>query len=140
MFLRKRHVLAKADNKLKPKFQCQTLNCGNALFAAMRTNHFPQLQKDGNLYLHIDIRESMKVKKYHLKSGAKLIRFEFISEGPKGAFRKLIEFQETTDPGLFNLAFGDKDPITEGIDDLAVADNVDTEKNLATVVSCLCIS
>ncbi|TKK64018.1 hypothetical protein FC093_23445 [Ilyomonas limi] len=79
----------------------------------------------------------MKVEKYNLKSETGLTRFEFISEGPRGAIRKLIEFQATTDPGLFNLAFGDKDPLTGSIDDLSVSDNGDTEKVLATVIAAL---
>lgn len=41
----------------------------------------------------------------------------------------------TNDPGLFNLAFGDKDPLTGEIDDLSVSGNNDTEKVLATVIS-----
>ena len=77
----------------------------------------------------------MHVEKYHLKSSLQSRRYEFVSEGPRGAIRKLIEFQETHDPGLFNLAFGDKHPATGEIDDLAVSDNGDTEKVLATVVS-----
>jgi len=83
----------------------------------------------------------MKLKKYNLKSEEKLTRFEFINEGPKGTFRKMIEFQETTDSGLYNLAFGDKDPVVGGIDDLAVSDNGDTEKKKFShrCFSCLCI-
>jgi len=79
----------------------------------------------------------MQIEKYHLKSTSRLTRFEFISDGPRGTIRKLIEFQTTTDPGLFNLAFGDKHPVTGGIDDLAVSNNGDTEKILATVVAAL---
>lgn len=48
--------------------------------------------------------------------------------------RKLIEFQETTNPDVFNLAFGDFNPETQEIDDLSVSDNGDTEKVLATVI------
>ena len=59
----------------------------------------------------------MKVEKYHLKSESKFTRFEFVSEGPKGAIRKLIEFQETTNSQVFNLAFGDFNPVTNDIDD-----------------------
>ena len=77
----------------------------------------------------------MYVDKYQLKSEEELTRFEFISEGPKGAIRKLVEFQQTTDRETYNLAFGDKHPVTGGIDDLAVSDNGDTEKVLATVVA-----
>ncbi len=81
----------------------------------------------------------MKIEKYNLKAETGLTRFEFISEGPNGVIRKLIEFQATTDPGLFNLAFGDKNVLTGSIDDLAVSNNGDTEKILATVISALYI-
>ncbi|RAR48891.1 DUF6934 family protein [Flavobacterium lacus] len=77
----------------------------------------------------------MKAEKYHLKAESKFTRFEFISEGSKGTIRKLIEFQETTNPDVFNLAFGDFNPQTFEIDDLAVSDNGDTEKVLATIVN-----
>jgi hypothetical protein len=79
----------------------------------------------------------MKVEKYHLKSESKFTRFQFVSEGPKGAIRKLIEFQETTNSQIFNLAFGDYNPLTNKIDDLAVSDNGATEKILGTVVTAL---
>lgn len=77
----------------------------------------------------------MYVDKYQLKTEEGLTRFEFVSEGPKGAIRKLIEFQQTLDPDVYNLAFGDKHPKTGSMDDLAVSDNGDTEKVLATVVA-----
>lgn len=79
----------------------------------------------------------MKVEKYHLKSEETLTVFEFISEGSKGPIRKLIQFQPTYQEGLYNLAFGDKDPQTGDINDLAVSNNGDMEKVLATVVSAL---
>lgn len=79
----------------------------------------------------------MKIPKYHLKAESRFTRFEFISEGPKGAIRKLIELQTTTDPEVYNLAFGDKDPLTGDINDLAVTNNGDTEKVLATVIAAL---
>ncbi len=77
----------------------------------------------------------MKVEKYNLKTSSKGKRYEFVSEGPGAAIRKLIEFQATHDAGLFNLAFGDKDPRTGEMDDLSVSDNGDTEKVLGTVVA-----
>lgn len=79
----------------------------------------------------------MKIPKYHLKSESKFKRFEFISEGKKGAIRKIIEFQITSDPDVYNLAFGDKVSSTGDLNDLAVSDNGDTEKVLATVVDSL---
>lgn len=79
----------------------------------------------------------MKIDKYHLKSEANLTVFEFISEGSKGTIRKLIHFQQTNEPGLYNLAFGDKNHETGEIDDLAISNNGDSEKVLATVVAAL---
>ena len=61
--------------------------------------------------------------------------FEFLSEGPKGKIPKLIKFSETNLKGLYNLAFGDKDPITGEIDDMNVSNNSDSEMVLATVVA-----
>ena len=79
----------------------------------------------------------MKLSKYHLKAESKFTRFEFISEGNNGAIRKLIEFQATSDEDVYNFAFGDKDPSTGDLNDLAVTNNGDTEKVLATVVAAL---
>ncbi len=76
----------------------------------------------------------MKVEKYELESVGEFAIFEFVSEGPKGMIRKRIEFQKTYDPLIFNLAFGDKNPITGEIDDTVVSNNGDSEKVLATVV------
>lgn len=77
----------------------------------------------------------MKVEKYHLKSDNALTYFEFISVGSKGAIRKMIEFQTTSTSNLYNLAFGDKNPTTCELDDLAISNNGDTEKVLGTVVA-----
>ena len=79
----------------------------------------------------------MNIDKYALKAESSLTVFEFISEGPRGNIRKLIHFQETNEPGVYNLAFGDKKPDSIEIDDLAVSNNGDSEKVLATVVSAL---
>jgi len=79
----------------------------------------------------------MQIDKYALKSESNFTVFEFISEGPKGTIRKLIQFQETNEPGLFNLAFGDKNKDTGEIDDLAISNNGDSERVLATVVAAL---
>ncbi len=78
----------------------------------------------------------MKTEKHSLKAEESSTTFEFISEGPMGAIRKLIQFQETNEPSLYNLAFGDKVGEAE-IDDLAISNNGDSEKVLATVVAAL---
>ncbi|MEO6832177.1 MAG: hypothetical protein ABI378_07280 [Chitinophagaceae bacterium] len=79
----------------------------------------------------------MKHPKYQLKSGELLTSFEFVSEGPKGVIRKRIQFTGINLEGVYNLAFGDEDEATGGIDDLSVSNNGDSEKVLATVVSAL---
>jgi len=79
----------------------------------------------------------MKIDRYHLKSDETLSVFEFITIGPKGAIRKIIHFQPTYTPGLYNLAFGDKHPVTGEVNDFAVTNNGDTDKVLATVVAAL---
>jgi hypothetical protein len=76
----------------------------------------------------------MKKEKYHLKAESEFTRFEFISEGKKGTVRKLIEFQKTNNPEVYNLAFGDFNEKTQEFDDLAITGNGDTEKVLITVV------
>lgn len=77
----------------------------------------------------------MKTEKYLLKSDSKFTRFEFISHRTKGKIKKVIEFQETARTDVFNLAFGDLNRTTQQIDDLAVSDNGDTLKVLATVIN-----
>ncbi|RCR70162.1 DUF6934 family protein [Larkinella punicea] len=79
----------------------------------------------------------MKIEKYPLKSESSLTVFEFVSEGPNGLIRKLIQFQETNQQNIYNLAFGDKNTETGDIDDLIVSNNGDTDKVLATVVAAL---
>lgn len=78
----------------------------------------------------------MKVEKYPLKAERSLTTFEFVSEGPTGAIRKLIQFQKINEPNLYNLAFGDKVGETE-INDMTVSNNGDSEKVLATVATAL---
>jgi hypothetical protein len=79
----------------------------------------------------------MKIEKYQLKSEDSFFVFEFISEGPKGTIRKVIQFEQTNEPNLYNLAFGDLNAETNELDDLAISNNGDSEKVLATVVSAL---
>ncbi len=81
----------------------------------------------------------MYLDKYSLRSAQKRTVFEFTSEGSQGSIKKLIQFQETSEPNLYNLAFGDRNNETGEIDDIAVSNNGDSEKVLATVVSALII-
>jgi len=77
----------------------------------------------------------MYLQNYPLSSEEDLTTFEFVSEGPKGLIRKIVQFTPTNLKGLYILAFGDKDAETGHIDDLAITNNNDTEKVLATVVA-----
>lgn len=77
----------------------------------------------------------MELQTYDISQDKKSKSFGFTSIGQKGAIPKLVLYQETSIPNLFNLAFGDYNPQTGELDDLVVTDNGDGEKVLATVVS-----
>jgi hypothetical protein len=74
-------------------------------------------------------------EKYELESDKDVMSFKFISIGVKGNIPKLILFQETTIPDVYNLVFGDLDEKTGEIDDEVVSNNNDTMKILATVAA-----
>ena len=77
----------------------------------------------------------MNLKRYELRSDEEFTTFGFLSEGPKGKIEKIISFSLVNQNGLYNLAFGDVNPISGTIDDRIVTDNGDSEKVLATVVA-----
>ncbi len=76
---------------------------------------------------------------YQLESKDSMMTFEFISEGPKGAIKKRIEYQITARHDYYNLAFGDIDALTDDFDDTAICDNNDMMKVLATVAETVSI-
>lgn len=76
----------------------------------------------------------MNLPQYKTNPDEDLHSFSFISEGKNGKVEKVIRYEKITDD-VFNLGFGDKDPITGKINDKVVTNNGDTEKVLATVVS-----
>ncbi len=63
--------------------------------------------------------------------------FQFDSIGVKGRITKVIQFIPMDLEDFFNLGFGDLNPATGEIDDLAVSNNGDSEKVLATVANAL---
>ena len=75
----------------------------------------------------------MKYEKYEeLKVSTDALEYRFISSGPKGEIQKLVQFQLTDFPGIYNLSFGDL--IGDGtIDDLTITNNKDRNKILATI-------
>lgn len=76
----------------------------------------------------------MNLPQYKTNPDEDLHSFSFTSEGKNGKIEKVIRYEKITDD-VFNLGFGDKDPITGKINDKVVTNNGDTEKVLATVVS-----
>jgi hypothetical protein len=50
-------------------------------------------------------------------------------------YQSLYKFSETNLKDLYNLAFGDKNLDTGDLNDLAISNNGDSEKVLATVVA-----
>jgi hypothetical protein len=87
------------------------------------------------LYFYAKKYYYMKLERYQLKTSKNIRVFEFVSKGPKGSIDKLVQFSETNLEGFYNLAFGDKNPQTGELDDLAISDNGDMEKIFATVVA-----
>lgn len=79
----------------------------------------------------------MDLPKYQLSAESSLAVFEFVSIGPKGRIKKLVKFSETHLNDVYNLGFGDKIKQSNEIDDLAISNNNDSEKVLATVVSAI---
>lgn len=77
----------------------------------------------------------MKFEKYFYKSEENFEFFEFYSEGPKGIIKKVVEFQPTSKPNVYNLAFGDYNKLAKGLDDKIITNNGDSLKVLATVAS-----
>ena len=77
----------------------------------------------------------MNKPKYLYKSEDFLKIYEFISEGPKGQIKKMVQYTDTGTENIFNLAFGDYDEVTKSINDSTITNNRDSAKVLATVAS-----
>ncbi len=77
----------------------------------------------------------MNKPKYLYKTEDEFTIYEFVSEGPKGSIKKIVEYTETSTENVYNLGFGDYDETTKSINDLSVTNNGDSLKVLATVAS-----
>ena len=77
----------------------------------------------------------MQYEKYdNIISSSDRMEFQFISEGPKGKITKVIQFSQTQNPDIYNLAFGDL--LKDGsVNDKTINDNKDRNKILATVAA-----
>ena len=77
----------------------------------------------------------MNYERYEsLLISANSLEYKFTSNGPKGEIQKVVQFIATSDPSIYNLAFGDllQDG---GVDDHIRNDNNDRNKILATVAA-----
>ncbi len=76
----------------------------------------------------------MLEEKYALeKRGESVMVFDFVSEGPKGAVRKVIEYSKVnTEADIYNLGFADELE-DKSLSDQVATDNKDSQKVLATV-------
>ena len=80
-------------------------------------------------------KSGMNYPKYQYRSEELLMFYEFISEGPKGLIKKVVEYTETSTENVYNLGFGDYDETTKSINDFSAPNNGDSLKVLATVAS-----
>lgn len=76
----------------------------------------------------------MTLPKYPVLANGTHETYEFLSSGPKGTIKKVVNYQEIS-PGVFNLAFGDWDEIEQRIKDNTRSNNSDRDLILATVAS-----
>jgi len=79
----------------------------------------------------------MNLTIYKFSASDTFLDFEFESNGPKGKVRKIVRYSPQNAGGItyFNLGFGDLNPKTGKIDDLAITNNQDREKILATIAA-----
>ena len=79
----------------------------------------------------------MNLEHYHYFNSQDYRAYEFYSEGPKGRITKLVLFTKVpdTEPPFYNLAFGDKNPLTGELDDKVKSNNSDRNIVLATVAN-----
>jgi hypothetical protein len=74
----------------------------------------------------------MRNETYPLEFSENFTSFEFLSIGPKGKILKAIIYEKIS-RNYYNLAFGDRDPNCNLIDDFSVTNNGDSKKVLVTV-------
>ncbi|KIC92635.1 DUF6934 family protein [Flavihumibacter solisilvae] len=79
----------------------------------------------------------MQVEAYPYTKRPESFYYEFESDGPNGRIKKVVEFYrlQQREQEVYNLAFGDWDENTHCINDLAISNNGDRDKVLATVAA-----
>lgn len=76
----------------------------------------------------------MHLPRYPYRTNHSFLDYEFVSEGPKGNVKKIVRFTNIGN-NIYNLAFGDLDEQSGEISDIAITNNADSRKVLATVAS-----
>lgn len=77
----------------------------------------------------------MQYEKYNdVAASSDKLEFKFESEGPKGKIEKVVQFAQTQNEAIYNLAFGNYNK-DGSIDDETTNDNKDRNKILATVAA-----
>lgn len=79
----------------------------------------------------------MNQPRYQITSDKNLFSFEFVSKGKNGDIHKIVLFEPTDYPELFNLVLADMNIDTGILDDNNVSNNGDLSLILATVVSAI---
>lgn len=76
----------------------------------------------------------MNLERYNLIGDQQQERYEFLSKGPKGEIRKVIQYHLMGE-NVYNLGFGDWDEANQEVNDKVRSNNNDREKVLATVAN-----
>jgi len=78
----------------------------------------------------------MNLKRYNYSVSNDFQRYSFYSIGPKGKIKKTVTYTKIQEgPVIYNLAFGDEDPVTGRINDNIISNNEDRDIVLATVAN-----
>lgn len=75
----------------------------------------------------------MLADRYEVETSRDFQTFDFVSVGPKGRIAKVVIYAEVDVENVYNLGFGDRDPVTNYISDVVATNNGDSQKVLATV-------
>lgn len=59
-------------------------------------------------------------ERYEYRTERLSLFYEFVSEGPKGQIKKIVEYTPATIPNVYNLACGDYDETLGGINDKTI--------------------
>ena len=81
----------------------------------------------------------MDAEKYDYNTNDSFSSFEFVSEGPNGKIKKIVNYKQINEwqdgTPVVNLGFGDWDGVRQKVSDQSVSNNADRDKILATVAS-----